>query len=118
MAFIPTRHLLLCLCLLALLGHAASQSSDGNGPVVTSVSGCTDVGAMTVNCTLPVYLTERGCGFLTNVTGSNILYVNSPMYWISPLLALSPAAVARGVSIPYTRASGLFPVNDTCLCSR
>ena len=114
MAFIPTRHLLLCLCLLALLGHAASQSSDGNGPVVTSVSGCVDVGVMTANCTLPVFLTVRGSGFLTGASNASRVFSSSPAFWISPQLALSPTAAARSaLYFNSARASGLFPANDT-----
>jgi len=107
------RSFLLCtgLCLLVLLTGAASQSS--NGPTVTSVSGCVDVGATTVNCTLPALLTVRGSGFLTNISGSGPLYSNSPQNWINPRLELSPAAAARGSSYPLSYAEGRFPVNDT-----
>ena len=101
----------LCLCLAALFAATACQSSAG--PVVTSVSGCVDVGTMTVNCTLPVLLTVRGSGFLTNVTGAAPLYTSSPSYWITPLLELSPEAVATGEPYPYSVASALFPANDT-----
>ena len=100
--------LLLALCLLGLLGCAAGQSSAG--PVVTSVSGCVDVGSMTVNCSLPVFVTVRGSGFLTNI---NSMYSSSPLSYINPQLELSPQAVAAGVQQPYMRASGLSPVNDT-----
>ena len=109
MAALSARTLLFWLYLLALLTAAASQSSDG--PVVTSVSGCVDVGTMTVNCTLPVYLTVRGSGFTANIGSGGM--TRSPVTWISPKLQLSAAAVSRGVSLPYTRASGLFPANDT-----
>ena len=105
------RRMLLCLCLLALLAAAVCQSSAG--PVITSVSGCVDVGATTVNCTLPALLTVRGSGFLTNISGGDTLYITRPAYWITPWLELSSVALASGVTQPYQRASTLFPVNDT-----
>ena len=105
------RRLALSVCLLALLGVATCQSAAG--PVVTSVSGCTDVGSMTVNCTLPVYLTVQGSGFSTGVSRGGPGYVNALSYWIAPQLQLSPQAVASGVVRPYLRASAEYPVNDT-----
>ena len=105
------RCMLLCLCLAALFAAAACQSSAG--PVVTSVSGCVDVGATTVNCTLPVLLTVRGSGFLTNVSGVGTYFNNRPASWITPELQLSSEAVADGIKPPYQRASALFTANDT-----
>ena len=111
MLAVSALRLVLCGCLLALLGVATCQSA--TGPVVTSVSGCADVGSMTVNCTLPVWLTVRGSGFIAGASTAGPLYANSPAYWISPQLQLSPQAVARGVVRPYVRATTLFPANDT-----
>ena len=102
------------LCLLGLLSVASCQSF--GGPVVTSVSGCVDVGATTLNCTFPSYITVRGSGFLANassVTGAS--YANQPAYWITPRLELSAQAVAASVTVPAfnVRPSPFFPVNDS-----
>jgi len=112
MTAFSARSLLLGLSLLALLTGAACQSS--NGPVVTSVSGCVDVGATTVNCSLPVLLTVRGSGFLSNISSGGPLYANLPEYWIAAGLELSPAAaVALGSPYHYSFAEGGLPVNDS-----
>ena len=113
MTVLRARWLGLCLCLLALLIGAASQSSAV--PEVTSVSGCSDVGTMTVNCTYPALLTVRGSGFLTNITKGPSLSTNAPIYWIDIAIELSTPAVAAGLTVSDTsvRPSGQFPVNDT-----
>ena len=103
---------LFLLCLLGLLSVASCQSS--SVPVVTSMSGCTDVGATTVDCTLPVLITVRGSGFLSNISGAtSLFYAQQPLYWISVQPQLSPAAVAAKFPSPAISPSARFPVNDT-----
>ena len=50
--------------IIALSCLAAFSSASPYIPVVTSVSGCVDVGATTTSCVRPVTLTVRGSGFL------------------------------------------------------
>ena len=68
---------------------------------------------MTVNCSLPAYITVRGSGFLANISSAARFYSDSPAYWILVAPSLSAAAVARGQRSPYIRSSALFPTNDT-----
>ena len=62
--------LVLLLSASFLLATAAAGTA---GPaVITSVSGCQDVGATTTGCVLPVSLTIRGSGFSSLVNGSSL----------------------------------------------
>ena len=101
--------LLLLLATLCLLSCAEGKA----GPVITSVSGCVDVGATTLNCSLPVLLTVRGSGFLTGVSSASPFYQGSPIYYINPQPAFSPQAVQAGWTRPYGKAYYGTPCNDT-----
>ena len=96
------------LCLLHPRGAAAQP-----GPVISSLSGCVDVGATTLNCSLPVLLTVRGLGFLTGVAAAGPLYQGSPTFYINPQPQFSPQAVQAGWTRPYGKAAYGTPCNDS-----
>ena len=95
--------------LLTLLSGACCQSA--TVPVVTSMSGCADVGSTTVDCALPVHITVRGSGFNTNnITGA---FTSNRWSTITVKLQLSPAAVAASLTSPTLSPSQYFVRNDT-----
>ena len=101
--------LLLLVAFCCIVRDAAAAA----GPVITSVSGCVDVGATTVNCSLPVLLTVRGSGFLTGIASAGSFYQGAPIYYINPQPAFSPQAVQAGWVRPYLKAYYGTPCNDT-----
>ena len=96
---------------LLLFGAPLLCSTIRAVPAISSVSGCVDVGAQTFNCSLPVFLTVRGIGFLTGVNSAAAFYSSAPQYWINPLPAFSAATQQQGVMRPYGKAYG--SANDT-----
>ena len=103
---LPFLLLLLCVA-LATLASAQQQS-----PVITSISGCVDVGNTTTQCSFPVVLTVRGSGLFSGANfTSNPLYSNSPCLFLRVSVAESALAVKSGWAPPPRRAQHVC--NDT-----
>ena len=104
----------LLLCLACVVSVAAGTAA---GPVITSISGCVDVGVTTLNCSLPVILTVRGSGFLTGITAAGPFYSTNAIYYLNPQPQFSAAAIQAGYTRPYGKAygggTGRFAANDT-----
>ena len=77
-------------------------------PVISSISGCVDLGNTTTQCAFPAVLTVRGSGFYTgaNLSG-NAQLANSPCLWLRVSLQESPLAVQSGWAPPTRRAQRL-----------
>ena len=100
------RFLPLFQILLLSVSFLFSVASAAGPAVITSVSGCQDVGSTTTGCVLPVRLTIRGSGFSSLVNGSSLdsLVARPQLNSGYSSLTIAPLYLSAGVQVSDTVA--------------
>jgi hypothetical protein len=95
------------VALLVCVTFSSLTCAQQQTPVITSISGCVDVGSTTMRCVFPTVLTVRGSGFMSGINATDSPYYRAyPCGYLIVSVSMSSLAMQSGWTPPLRRGQG------------